>query len=316
MGTAWGRMHVGAFRGAGAEVVAICGRDPARTLRVAAEEDIALGTTDPDELVRASELVVVASPATFHAAHARAAIAGGRHVLIEKPLAGSLADAEAIAPAARTTPNVVAMSFAMRFLPPIAALRRWLHDRGPVRQLVATVRSEFAGSDASGDFGGASHALDLAAWLVGARPEWVNATLAGRPVNTAAVHVGFVGGSIAFVTHRASIEPGTDGVWELVGDAWEARFTAGFDPARGGWVVSGVRLLDGGVAQELAAGVAPTDGAREPWAEAHVAQAQAVLTTASGIKAPGLATFEDGLTVVRLVTAALEAHGKGARVSL
>lgn len=175
------------------------------------------------------------------------------------------------------------------------------------------MRSEFAASDASGDFGGASHALDLACWLVGARAEWVNATLAGRPVNTAALHVGFVGGAVAVVTHRASLEPGIQGRWDLVGDAWEARLTAGFDPTKGGWVVSEARLVEGGVVRALAPGVAPGDGAREPWAEAHVAQAAAVLTTAGGIKAPGLATFEDGVTVVKLVASAHDAHVKGMR---
>lgn len=92
IGTGWGRMHVGAFRAAGAEVVALCGRDAAKTARIAAEEGIARATTDVAELVDAVEVVVVAGPDATHPAHVARALAAGRHVLCEKPLALTRAD--------------------------------------------------------------------------------------------------------------------------------------------------------------------------------------------------------------------------------
>src|SRR5262245_38143661 len=58
IGTNWGRMHIGAFRAAGAEVVALCGLDAGRARSVATEERIPLATTDVAELIAASEAVV------------------------------------------------------------------------------------------------------------------------------------------------------------------------------------------------------------------------------------------------------------------
>lgn len=48
------------------------------------------GFTDMAEFLAAVDVVTVASPATFHAEHALAALAAGRHVYIEKPIATSV----------------------------------------------------------------------------------------------------------------------------------------------------------------------------------------------------------------------------------
>src|SRR5687768_9328267 len=96
IGSNWGRMHVGAFRAAGADVVAICGRDLAKTEALARHESIPLATTEVATLCEASDLVVIASADRAHAEHLRAAIERGRHVLCEKPLTHSLAEAESL----------------------------------------------------------------------------------------------------------------------------------------------------------------------------------------------------------------------------
>lgn len=65
VGTHWGRTHVGTVRACGHEVAVIVGRDPGKTRRVAAEEGVALGTTD----LRALEdvdVVVIASSTSSH----------------------------------------------------------------------------------------------------------------------------------------------------------------------------------------------------------------------------------------------------------
>lgn len=87
MGTSWGLMHVGAFRRAGAQVVALLGRDAGKTRRIAVREGIGLATTQLQELLDAVDVVVVATPDRLHHAHVVAALERGRHVLCEKPLA-------------------------------------------------------------------------------------------------------------------------------------------------------------------------------------------------------------------------------------
>lgn len=53
------------------------------------------------------DLVVIASPDHLHAQHALAAIAAGKHVVIDKPFATTLADAQQIAAAASAADRIV-----------------------------------------------------------------------------------------------------------------------------------------------------------------------------------------------------------------
>jgi predicted dehydrogenase len=64
--------------------------------------------TDMDAFLDAVDVVTVASPATFHAEHALAALAAGKHVYIEKPIATSVADGERVRAAAAAKGLIVA----------------------------------------------------------------------------------------------------------------------------------------------------------------------------------------------------------------
>ena len=66
------------------------------------------GFHDLAEFLEAVDVVTVASPATVHAEHALAALAAGKPVYIEKPIATSLADAEKVRAAAAAAGLVVA----------------------------------------------------------------------------------------------------------------------------------------------------------------------------------------------------------------
>jgi predicted dehydrogenase len=66
------------------------------------------GFTDLSEFLAAVDVVTVASPATFHAEHALAALAAGKPVYIEKPIATSVADGERVRAAAAASGLVVA----------------------------------------------------------------------------------------------------------------------------------------------------------------------------------------------------------------
>jgi predicted dehydrogenase len=319
IGTKWGLMHVGAFRAAGAEVAALCGHRPDKTREVAAREGIALATTDVRELCAAVDAVVVASPDALHAEHLALALDTGRAVLSEKPLTRTAPEARALV--ARAPGRPTAVSFPYRMLPSLRALKAWLEER-PVEHLVLTLRTGFVPREdgdgprlgASGDWGGVSHVLDAALWLTGAAPIWVQASLTGRPVHTSALHVGLSSGAVLVLTHAACPEPAIHGGWTLLGQGWEAGFSGGYVPSRGGWCVSPVRGFEDGVWRDIAPGLEPHPSEREPWAQAHVEGARRFLGLLRGEPRDGLATLEDGATVQEVLAAALRSEEEGRRV--
>lgn len=85
------------------------------------------------------DAVYIATPNNLHAPQALAAIAAGKPVLIEKPIALSAADAEAIAAAASARGVFAMEAMWSRFLPAVSALRRHLASGriGKVRRLRA-----------------------------------------------------------------------------------------------------------------------------------------------------------------------------------
>ncbi|TVR40365.1 MAG: gfo/Idh/MocA family oxidoreductase [Planctomycetota bacterium] len=97
-------------RGAGAEVLAEAG------LKAEADLDQALARHRP-------ELVVIASPIHLHATHAISAMAQGAHVLCEKPAAGNLEDAQAMAAAARQYDRWCAIGFQWSYSPAVLQLK-------------------------------------------------------------------------------------------------------------------------------------------------------------------------------------------------
>ncbi len=95
---AWGRNHVRTVAGlAEAELAAVCDTDAKVRERVARQYSGALVTGDVPAMLDAVEAVIVASPAATHASIAQQAVEAGKPVLVEKPLALSVRDAEALA---------------------------------------------------------------------------------------------------------------------------------------------------------------------------------------------------------------------------
>ena len=99
---------------------------------------------DPDV-----EAVYVATPHPEHAAGALAAIAAGRHVLVEKPFTLDAAQAHAVVDAARDAGVVVLEAMWTRFLPHVRRIRQLLEDGaiGEVRTVVADHGQDFSGAD-------------------------------------------------------------------------------------------------------------------------------------------------------------------------
>src|SRR5882672_8461922 len=85
-----------------ARMVAVCGRDAAKVSEAARRLGFQEAVTDWRELVARPDidLIDICTPGDSHAEIATAALAAGKHVLCEKPLANSVAEAERMVEAA------------------------------------------------------------------------------------------------------------------------------------------------------------------------------------------------------------------------
>lgn len=93
------------------ELAYVCDRD-ARKLPLVSQLYPGLpGTTETDELIGdpSLEALVIATPAASHGPLAKAALAAGKHVLVEKPLALTVAEAEELVVLARRRARVLAV---------------------------------------------------------------------------------------------------------------------------------------------------------------------------------------------------------------
>ena len=85
-------------------------------LRTAASLDAVVTAGDID-------VVIVSTPPNLHREHCEPLLRAGKHVLCEKPLATSVADAEHIVAAARETGRTLGTGFNYRFYPAVAKAR-------------------------------------------------------------------------------------------------------------------------------------------------------------------------------------------------
>ncbi|WP_086771459.1 Gfo/Idh/MocA family protein [Streptomyces bobili] len=178
-------------------LTALCGRDAAAVRAAADRHGWATTETDWRALIARDDvdLVDICTPGDSHAEIALAALAAGKHVLCEKPLANTVEEAETMTRAAETaftTGGQLAMvGFNYRRVPATALARRmvaegrlgrlrhvrvtylqdWLND--PEFPLTWRLRKERAGSGSLGDLG--AHIVDLAQHLVGERLAGVSA---------------------------------------------------------------------------------------------------------------------------------------------
>ena len=91
----------------------ICDIDEKSALRKAEEFDFARVSTDWRDVVSDQEidLVSIAAPNRFHREISVAALAAGKHVYCEKPMASRLEDAEAMAEEARRSDRVTLLGY-------------------------------------------------------------------------------------------------------------------------------------------------------------------------------------------------------------
>jgi predicted dehydrogenase len=152
-----GRTHYEAYQEiAGAVVVAVADQDPKRAAGDLAGTggnvlqgglsklpmDRIKGTTNASELIAMKDVDVVdvCLPTTQHVDVAIEAIRAGKHVICEKPLARTCADAERIAAAARGGRGMFMPAMCMRFWPQWAWLKRAVGEKRYGKVLSATFR--------------------------------------------------------------------------------------------------------------------------------------------------------------------------------
>ena len=118
-------VHAHAVRAAGGEVAAVLGSGPAGTARGVADLGAARGAADLADLVAADDVDVVhiCTPNATHVALAEAALAAGKPVICEKPLATSVADARRLTDLAREAGCVSSVPFVYRFYASVRSAR-------------------------------------------------------------------------------------------------------------------------------------------------------------------------------------------------
>ena len=84
---------IGAIRASGGHIASVMSSDPNRASSYATEHQIDRGVTDLDAALDGVDAVYISTTNEKHLPQAMAAIAAGKHVLCEKPLAMSVADA-------------------------------------------------------------------------------------------------------------------------------------------------------------------------------------------------------------------------------
>ena len=106
----------------GAELVATC--DPqAERAQEHARGPATLAVTSPDELPQDLDVAIIAAPTTLHREIAEPLLRRGVACLVEKPIAATLQDADAMIAAAREGGAVLAVGHAERFNPGVLRVR-------------------------------------------------------------------------------------------------------------------------------------------------------------------------------------------------
>lgn len=116
-------VHSRAARAARARLVGVVGSSPERGAAAADELGVERAYDSVDELVAdpAVEVVHITTPNALHAPQALAALAAGKHVVCEKPLATTVADAERLVEA--SAGRVATVPFVYRFHPLVREAR-------------------------------------------------------------------------------------------------------------------------------------------------------------------------------------------------
>ncbi len=123
----WGSNHIRTLKSLGA-LHAVSDANRARAEGFASEQDCL--AVDPDEIYGRDDIdaIVMALPPQFHAECAIKTVTHGKDVLVEKPIALTVADAERAVKAARDAKRVFMVGHVLRFHPAFEQLKKLIDD--------------------------------------------------------------------------------------------------------------------------------------------------------------------------------------------
>jgi phthalate 4,5-cis-dihydrodiol dehydrogenase len=235
---------------ADARVALVAGADPRDDARRQFERQFGGRTFDSVEALCADpsvDVVYVATPHHLHAPHACAAAAGGKHVLVEKPMALTLEDCRAMIAAARSAGVQLVVGPSHSFDAPVRRAREIIDGGsvGRVRMITALNYTDWlyrprrpeeldTARGGGAVFNQAAHQVDVVRLLGGGRVRSVRALTgswdAARPTEGAyAALLAFEDGAFASLVYSGYAHFDSD---ELVG--WVGELGQTKDPARYG----------------------------------------------------------------------------------
>lgn len=263
MSTGWGIIGIGVLadvsiapaiaRQGDCRLVAVASRSPDRAQRFAGRHGALRAYDDLAALLAddAVDVVYIATPNGLHAEHTLAALAAGKHVLVDKPMALTLDDGRAMVAAARAAGRKLGVGFQMRHKQTNLAARDALVEGaigrplsfslavGAGKQLYPydTWRADprLAGGGTLLNQG--THAVDLLQFLAGDPVVEVTAlTDADDLENVSAAACRLAGGALATIASH-QVLGGTPRDWLAVGDAGWLEGRGATAPAAGDEVV-------------------------------------------------------------------------------
>jgi UDP-N-acetyl-2-amino-2-deoxyglucuronate dehydrogenase len=343
-----GQIHAAAVRSlAEAELTAVCDVSPER-VRTFAERFGARGYTDVDAMLREAkvEAVIIGTPHPLHAAPAIRAAEAGVHVLVEKPLAATLADCDAMLAAADRGGILLGAISQRRFFEPVRRVKEAI-DAGKIGRPALGVFTMYSWREPAyyqsdpwrgkwdTEGGGvlvnqSPHQLDLLHWFLGPVAEvsgyWANVNHPTVDVDDTAVAVlRFRNGGLGAIVTSVAQKPGlytkvhvhgTNGASVGVETDRGATFIAGVTdiaepPLNDVWTIPGEEHLLTAFQAEDRARFAQTDATTNY----HALQIQDFVRAIREGRPP-LVTGADGRAVVELFTAIYRSNQEGRPVML
>jgi predicted dehydrogenase len=213
------RVLIPAFKAAGAALDGIASAGGLSASIAGREHGFARVLADGEALMHdpAIDTLVVATRHDSHARWAIRALQAGKHVFVEKPLALSLDDVDAVGAAARAAGRHLCVGFNRRMAPLTRQLQDALRGRGAPAIMItvnagALPREHWTKDAESGGgriVGEACHFIDLARAMAGApiteMHVMVARSAAGEPVDdVASIQLGFANGAMAAIQYLAN----------------------------------------------------------------------------------------------------------------
>lgn len=185
------------------EFVSVCDLDEKTARNIASERGVAW-TSNWRQLIGSVDAVSLAVPTEAHCEIAQELLEAGIHVLVEKPIARTLSEADEMIAAAARSGALLQVGHLERFNPALVALRP--HVRSPVYFEIHRV-GEFTARSLDIDvvLDLMIHDLDIVQWLVGESVEVTELHAVGIPILTnkvdaANARLEFSSGAVANIT--------------------------------------------------------------------------------------------------------------------